>query len=51
MTSIFIKTYPKDHVWLQYLLPSIEKYAEGFKEVIIVSDEYQFNPTNAMMLL
>lgn len=39
MTSIFIKTYPKDHVWLQYLLPSIEKYAEGFKDVIIVSDE------------
>ena len=37
-TSIFIKTYPNDHVWLQYLLPSIEKYAEGFKEVIIVSD-------------
>lgn len=39
MTSIFIKTYPKDHAWLQYLLPSIEKYAEGFKDVIIVSDE------------
>jgi hypothetical protein len=39
MTSIFIKTYPKDHIWLQYLLPSIEKYAEGFKDVIIVSDE------------
>ncbi len=38
MTSIFIKTYPNDHVWLQYLLPSIEKYAEGFKEVVIVSD-------------
>ena len=38
MTSIFIKTYPKDHVWLQYLLPSIEKYAEGFKDVVIVSD-------------
>jgi hypothetical protein len=38
MTSIFIKTCPKDHVWLQYLLPSIEKYAEGFKDVVIVSD-------------
>jgi hypothetical protein len=38
MTSIFIKTFPKDHVWLQYLLPSIEKYANGFKDVIIVSD-------------
>jgi hypothetical protein len=37
-TSIFIKTYPKDHAWLQYLLPSIEKYAEGFKDVVIVSD-------------
>lgn len=39
MTSIFIKTYAKDYMWLQYLLPSIEKYAEGFKDVIIVSDE------------
>lgn len=38
MTSIFIKTYQKDHAWLQYLLPSIEKYAEGFKYVVIVSD-------------
>lgn len=38
MTSIFIKTFPKDHVWLKYLLPSIEKYADGFKDVIIVSD-------------
>lgn len=38
MTSIFIKTYPNDHMWLQYLLPSIEKYAEGFKDVVIVSD-------------
>lgn len=38
MTSIFIKTYPNDHAWLQYLLPSIEKYAQGFKDVIIVSD-------------
>lgn len=38
MTSIFIKTCPKDHAWLKYLLPSIEKYADGFKDVIIVSD-------------
>jgi hypothetical protein len=38
MTSIFIKTYPNDHAWLQYLLPSIEKYAEGFRDVVIVSD-------------
>ena len=38
MTTIFIKTCPKDHQWLQYLLPSIEKYAEGFKDVVIVSD-------------
>jgi len=44
MTTIFIKTCPKDHVWLQYLLPSIEKYAEGFKDVVIVSDEGQVIP-------
>jgi hypothetical protein len=38
MTSIFIKTYSGDYKWLQYLLPSIEKYANGFEEVIIVAD-------------
>jgi hypothetical protein len=38
MTSIFIKTYYKDFQWLQYLLPSIEKYTDGFQSVVIVSD-------------
>jgi hypothetical protein len=38
-TSIFIKTYHRDHQWLQYLLPSIEKYSEGFESVVIISDD------------
>ncbi len=38
-TCIFIKTCGKDHCWLQFLLPSIEKYAEGFNYVLIISDE------------
>ena len=37
-TCIFIKTCSKDHAWLQFLLPSIEKYAEGFRYVLIISD-------------
>lgn len=37
--SIFIKTYYKDFKWLQYLLPSIERYANNFESIIIVSDD------------
>jgi hypothetical protein len=36
--DIFIKTYHKDFVWLEYCLKSIQKYASGFRNVIIVSD-------------
>jgi hypothetical protein len=39
MTSIFIKTYVNDYKWLQYLLPSLDRYAHGFEEVILVTDE------------
>lgn len=38
-TSIFIKTYKKDLKWLRYSLQSIEKYASGFSEIVIVADE------------
>ena len=37
--DIFIKTYHKDFIWLEYLLKSIKKFASGFRRVIIVSDD------------
>jgi hypothetical protein len=39
MTSvdIFIRTYYKDLRWLAYCLRSIEKYAHGFRDVILVT--------------
>jgi hypothetical protein len=38
-TDIFIKTYHKDFVWLEYALRSIRKFASGFRDVVIVSDD------------
>jgi hypothetical protein len=38
-TDIFIKTYKGDFVWLDFLLRSIKKFATGFRDVIIVSDD------------
>jgi hypothetical protein len=38
ITDIFIKTYHRDFVWLEYCLKSVKKYAKGFRNVIIVSD-------------
>lgn len=38
-TDIFIKTYHKDFIWLEYLLKSIKKFASGFRKIIIVSDD------------
>jgi hypothetical protein len=38
-TDIFIKTYHKDFKWLKYCLKSIEKYATGFRNIIIVADD------------
>jgi hypothetical protein len=37
--DIFIKTYHKDFIWLEYLLKSIKKFASGFRKIIIVSDD------------
>ena len=42
-TDIFIKTYYKDFIWLEYCLKSILKFARGFRNVVIVSD---YNPNN-----
>jgi len=38
-TDIFIKTYKGDFVWLDFLLKSIKKFASGFRDVVIVSDD------------
>jgi hypothetical protein len=35
-TDIFIKSYHKDFPWLSYCLRSIQKFASGFKEIVIV---------------
>jgi len=37
--DIFIKTYKGDFVWLEYLIRSIKKFAKGFRDVVIVSDD------------
>lgn len=37
-THIFIKTYPKDFVWLEWCLKSIQKFCSGFTGVSIVCD-------------
>lgn len=37
--DIFIKTYHKDFIWLEYALRSIKKFAVGFRNIIIVSDD------------
>lgn len=37
--DIFIKTYHKDFIWLEYCLASIRKFATGFRKIIIISDD------------
>jgi hypothetical protein len=37
--DIFIKTYHKDFVWLEYCLKSIRKNARGFRNVVVVTDD------------
>lgn len=37
-TDIFIKTCRKDYEWLGYCLRSIQKYATGFRKVVVVDD-------------
>jgi hypothetical protein len=39
VVDIFIKTYHKDFIWLKYCLGSIQKFAQGFRKVVIVSDD------------
>lgn len=37
-TSIFLKTYRNDLVWLPYLFRSIDKYLTGFERMVIITD-------------
>jgi hypothetical protein len=39
ITDIFIKTYHKDFVWLEWCLKSIKKFASGFRNIIIVTED------------
>lgn len=37
ITDIFIKSYPADYPWLNYCLRSIQKYASGIRQIILVT--------------
>jgi hypothetical protein len=46
-TDIFIKTYPGDFPWLDFCFRSIDKFARGFRRVIVVSPEQiPYHPKN-----
>jgi hypothetical protein len=38
-TSIFVRTYYRDLPWLKFCLRSIEKFASGFAEVVVVGPD------------
>lgn len=38
-TDLFVRTYSKDAKWLEYTLRSIEKYARGFRQTVVVYGE------------
>lgn len=46
--DIFIKTYPPDYAWLEYCLRSIEKFATGFRKVVIVAPDEE-GPLNSTL--
>lgn len=37
--DIFVKTWEPDYPWLEYCLLSIGKFASGFRQIIVISDE------------
>ena len=52
VTDIFIKTYHKDFMWLEYCLKSIKKYASDFRNVVVVSDNVQHRiPSNLLNIV
>lgn len=38
--DIFIKSYPADYSWLRHCIRSIDKFATGFRNVIIATPDY-----------
>ena len=38
-TDLFIRTYTKDAKWLVYCLRSVEKFAQGFRQTVVVCGE------------
>lgn len=43
--DIFYKTYPGDEEWLNYSIRSVNQYAEGFRQIIIVSNRgHEYSP-------
>lgn len=44
-TDLFIKTWPGDHEWLKFCLRSIQRFATGFRRVIVVASNGHVPPT------
>ena len=38
IVDIYIVTYHSDFVWLEYCIKSVRKYASGFRDVVVVTD-------------
>lgn len=38
ITDLFIKTCAKDRVWLEFCLKSIDRHANGFRQIVVVTD-------------
>ena len=49
--DIFIKTYHKDFVWLEWCLKSIKKFASEFRDVVIVTEEGHLLPETFLEIL
>lgn len=44
-TDLFIKTFPGDFEWLQYCLRSIQRFATGFRRVVVITSNGSAPPT------
>lgn len=40
-TSIFIRTYAADILWLNFCLQSLRKYAHGHREIVVATPDYK----------
>jgi hypothetical protein len=43
-TDLFLVTYPKDYLWLEYLFKSILRYVKGFRRLVIVTENQDRPP-------